>query len=64
MTTVVETGTAQPINLNSDYFSMGRIPSYSGGFFYGLVNNVMMHNIELSSQEVKQNYDALKGRFQ
>jgi hypothetical protein len=37
---------------------------YSDNWFNGSIPTVMLYKKELSEREVKQNYDALKNRFQ
>jgi len=49
------------IKLTSNDVLIGNLPTY--GFFNGSVSNVQIYNRALSAQEILQNYNALKSRF-
>ena len=54
------------INLNSDLnreFRMGRFGGGSAYWYPGLIGVYMIYNRVLTAAEVKQNHNALKGRF-
>ena len=42
---------------------VGGLPNSGWGYFEGSISNVKIYNRALSSQEILQNYNALKGRF-
>jgi len=43
--------------------NIGRLPTY-GAYFSEKISSVRMYNRALSAQEIKQNYNATRGRFQ
>jgi hypothetical protein len=49
------------IKSTSSNVIIGNLPSY--GFFNGLISNTQIYNRDLSPQEILQNYNALKSRF-
>jgi len=49
------------MKITSSNVLIGNLPTY--GFFNGNISNVQIYNKALSAQEVLQNYNALKGRF-
>jgi len=49
-----------PFNIGCMYNGAGPTTSE---FFNGYISNVMIHNKSLSSIEVLQNFNALRGRF-
>ncbi len=50
------------VGVNSSGISIGRYGG-SGYYYNGSISNVKVYTQALSSQEVKQNYNALKGRY-
>jgi hypothetical protein len=43
---------------------IARASQHSDGYWNGQIGPIQMYNRALSAQEIKQNYNALKGRFQ
>jgi len=50
-------------NITLTHISVGRDGSSLGRYFNGRVATAMIYNRELSSQEIQQNYNAVKSRF-
>jgi hypothetical protein len=53
-------GVTNPTGLTGNFY-IGR--SVLGGYLGGSISNFMFYNRDLSSTEVLQNYNALKGRY-
>ena len=49
------------VNISSQNIEIGRYDG--GGYFNGNISNVSIYNRALSATEVRQNYNALKGRY-
>lgn len=45
-------------NLGTNYFEIGRHPSYNGNYLNGKVDEIRVYNRALSSQEIKRHYMA------
>jgi hypothetical protein len=54
-------------SIGSTYFKESNIIKFGaaevGEYFYGLISNAYVYGRALSSSEIKQNYNAIKGRF-
>jgi len=59
----IGSGTSTSIDNFWDYFTIGKYGNYSSLYMGGKFGCVSVYNRVLSASEVKQNYNALKGRF-
>jgi hypothetical protein len=50
-------------SVSSLIFNLGRDPAFGTRFFTGDIANAMVYNRALSQQEILQNYNALKSRY-
>lgn len=58
------TGTGGKINYYSNWnFNVGGLPERTGYYFPGYISQAKLYNVELSNDEILQNYNAARTRF-
>lgn len=65
MTVIYNTGTgiSSDVSANGYTYSIGAIGDVGISYLTGSISQVQIYNRALSAQEVRQNYDAMKSRF-
>lgn len=63
LTSHTNRGTGTPNTINYDSLALQIGARQSGNFFEGSISQVSVYNRALSASEVKQNFEALRGRY-